>query len=523
MKEVFTGGGSAPSQAQHFLDVPGQVEPSFARARRLRLHTHHELIAVMRSDSPVCHAEGLAAHTQIYIRNGGRPIAATLFQVDGEFLAGDEIGLSEAAWQALGVDEGTIVQVGHAPPLESITCVRQRIYGHRLNAAALRSIVEDVVAGRYSDVHLAAFLTATAALPFDEDETYSLTKAMVDAGDRLRWPSEIVVDKHSVGGLPGNRTTPIIVAIAAACGLTMPKTSSRAITSPAGTADTMETLTRVDLDLEAMQRVVASEGGCLAWGGAVRLSPADDIFIGVERALDIDTEGQLIASVLSKKIAAGATHVVLDIPVGPTAKVRSADAAERLAATLTAVAGRFGLITRCVQTDGTQPVGRAIGPALEARDVLAVLTGDPDAPMDLRDRVCILAGVILEIGEVALAGTGRALAEQTLADGSAWKKFQRICDAQGGMRTPPTARLTHPIVASHSGRVTHIDNRRIARLAKLAGAPDVPAAGMRLHVSLGDDIIAGQPLLTLHAQSRGEMAYALTYAASNPDMIVIVP
>src|SRR3546814_10102324 len=112
--------------------------------------------------------------------------------VDGEFLAGDEIGLSEAAWQALGVDEGTIVQVGHAPPLESITCVRQRIYGHRLNAAALRSIVEDVVAGRYSDVHLAAFLTATAALPFDEDEAYSLTKAMVDAGDRLRWPREIV-------------------------------------------------------------------------------------------------------------------------------------------------------------------------------------------------------------------------------------------------------------------------------------------------------------------------------------------
>src|SRR3546814_21123981 len=168
---------------------------------------------------------------------------------------------------------------------------------------------------------------------------------MVDAGDRLRWPSEIVVDKHSVGGLPGNRTTPIIVAIAAACGLTMPKTSSRAITSPAGTADTMETLTRVDLDLEAMQRVVASEGGCLAWGGAVRLSPADDIFIGVESALDIDTEGQLIASVLSKQIAAGATHVVLDIPVGPTPQVRRADPAARLAATLTTLPDRKSVVS----------------------------------------------------------------------------------------------------------------------------------------------------------------------------------
>lgn len=503
------------------LGVPGRVEPSFARARRLHLHTHHELVAIMRTDSPVCHAEGLAAHTQVYIRNGSQPIAATLYQVDSDFLAGDEIGLSEAAWTALGVEEGTVLQVGHAPPLESIACVRQRIYGHRLNAAALNHIVEDVVAGRYTDVHLAAFLTATAALPFDEDETYFLTKAMVDAGDRLSWPSAIVVDKHCVGGLPGNRTTPIIVAIAAACGLTMPKTSSRAITSPAGTADTMETLTRVDLDLEAMHRVVAAEGGCLAWGGAVCLSPADDIFIGVERALDIDTEGQLIASVLSKKIAAGATHVVLDIPVGPTAKVRSAAAAERLAATLQAVAARFGLVTRCVQTDGMQPVGRAIGPALEARDVIAVLTSAPDAPCDLRDRALTLAGVVLELGMAASEGGGRELAERTLADGKAWTKFRQICDAQGGMTTPPVAKLTHPIVATHSGRITRIDNRRIARLAKLAGAPDAPAAGLLLHVRVGDRIIAGQPLLTLHAQSQGEMAYALAYAAANRDMLAI--
>nr|WP_208404759.1 thymidine phosphorylase family protein [Sphingobium vermicomposti] len=508
---------------QNNLGVPGRVEPSFARARRLHLHTHHELVAIMRADSPVCHAEGLAPHTQIYIRGGSEPIAATLYQVDGNFLAGDEIGLSEAAWNALGVEEGTILQVGHAPPLESIACLRQRIYGHRLSAEALSHIVEDVVAGRYTDVHLAAFLTATAACPFNEDETYFLTKAMVEAGDRLSWPSEIVVDKHCVGGLPGNRTTPIIVAIAAACGLTMPKTSSRAITSPAGTADTMETLTRVDLDLDAMQRVVAAEGGCLAWGGAVCLSPADDIFIGVERALDIDTEGQLIASVLSKKIAAGATHVVLDIPVGPTAKVRSAPAADRLAATLSAVAARFGVVTRCVQTDGTQPVGRSIGPALEARDVIAVLMGAADAPSDLRDRACTLAGVVLELGAAASKGEGRELAMRTLADGSAWKKFQRICHAQGGMRTPPIAPLTHPIVATHSGRVTHIDNRRIARLAKLAGAPDAPAAGMVLHVVLGDEIIAGQPLLTLHAQSQGEMAYALTYAAANRDMLTIAP
>ncbi len=509
--------GTAPDS----LDVAAHGGPSMAKARRLGLHTHHELVALMSTDSPVCRAEGLAAHTQIFVQDGGRPIAATLFQVEGDMLAPDEIALSESAWAALGAEEGRPVKISHAPPLESIACVRQRIYGHRLSQRAIAQIVGDVVAGRYSDVHLAAFLTASAALPLNENETYFLTKAMVDAGERLTWPNSIVVDKHCVGGLPGNRTTPIIVAIVAACGLTMPKTSSRAITSPAGTADTMETLAPVDLDVSAMRRVVASEGGCIAWGGAVRLSPADDIFIGVERALDIDTEGQLVASVLSKKIAAGATHVVIDIPVGPTAKVRSEAAADQLASRLSVVAGRFGLQVECIRTDGNQPVGRAVGPALEALDVLAVLKNEPDAPADLRDRACLLAGAILELGGAAAPGAGLALAETTLASAAAWQKFEKIRAAQGGARTPPTAALVQEITASHSGRVTHIDNRRIARLAKLAGAPDTPAAGLRLAVRLGDDISAGQPLLRLYADSHGEMAYALAYAAVNPDMIAI--
>ncbi len=215
-----------------------------------------------------------------------------------------------------------------------------------------------------------------------------------------------MVDKHSVGGLPGNRTTPIVVSIVTSCGLTMPKTSSRAITSPAGTADTMETLAPVALDLATMRRVVEQEGGCIAWGGAVRLSPADDILISVERALDLDSEGQLIASVLSKKIAAGSSHVVLDIPVGPTAKVRNAEDAHRIAQGLVEVAEAFGLKAKPVFTDGTQPVGRGIGPALEARDVLAVLDNAAHAPHDLRERAVLLAATLLELAGKAPEGTG---------------------------------------------------------------------------------------------------------------------
>lgn len=492
------------------------------RARRLRLHTQHEPVVIMRSDCHVCRSEGLAARSQVLLAAGDRAVQATLFQVDGDaLLAPDEAALSEAAWTLLGVQEGDPIHVSHPPTLESLSSVRRRIHGHRLDAEAMAGIVRDVVAGRYSEIHLSAFLTATAAWPLDGDETSHLTQAMIEAGDRLSWNAPIVVDKHSIGGLPGNRTTPIVVAIVAALGLTMPKTSSRAITSPAGTADTMETLTKVDLDIPAMRRVVEAEGGCLAWGGAVRLSPADDIFIRVERVLDIDTEGQLIASVLSKKIAAGSTHVVLDIPVGPTAKVRSEEAGRALGERLVETASRFGLTAVCLQSDGSQPVGRGVGPALEALDVLAVLQNDPDAPDDLRRRACTLAGAVLELAGAAAEGDGFGAAAQALADGRAWSKFQRICEAQGGLRVPPAAALRRPLAATRSGRVVHINNRKVARLAKLAGAPDAKAAGLAVEVRLGQEIAAGDPLLTVHAQTPGELAYALDYAAANLDLVEI--
>ena len=491
------------------------------RAMRMRLHAQHQCIAIMHVDCHVCHSEGLSSRSQVLIVAGDREVQALLYQTDGDLFGRDLVVLSEAAWAALGISDGDSVQVRHPPVLESLAGVRRRVHGRRLEAGDFAAIVLDVVRGRYTDVQLSAFLTATAALPLDEAETVHLTRAMVEVGQRLAWPSPLVVDKHCVGGLPGNRTTPLVVAIAAANGLVMPKTSSRAITSPAGTADTMETLAPVDLDLDTLRRVVQAEGACLAWGGAMHLSPADDIFVRVERELDIDTEGQLIASVLSKKIAAGASHVVIDIPVGPTAKVRSLDAARHLATRLVAVAAHFGLGLRCLFTDGSQPVGRGIGPALEARDVLAVLRGEPDAPADLRERAALVAGAVLEMGGVVAEGAGVQRALDTLDNGQAWDKFQRICQAQGGLREPPRAAHVKPLRAGHAGRVVHIDNRKLSRLAKLAGAPDRPAAGVHLQVRLGDELAAGQPLLFLHAQTPGELGYALDYARDAGDIIRI--
>jgi thymidine phosphorylase len=512
---------AAPPAAASSAVPPAAAGNSTLRARRAGIHTQQEAVVFIRSDSPVCRSEGLMTHSRVLLVAKGRRILATLYQASTSTLEPHEAALSDIAWERLGVAEGDLVSVAHADPVESLAMVRRRIYGHRLDQPALAAVIGDIVAGRYSDVDLAAFITACAALPLDEAETVALTRVMVDVGDHLAWPDGPILDKHSVGGLPGNRTTPIVVAIVAALGLTMPKTSSRAITSPAGTADTMETLAPVDLDLATIRRVVEREHGCIVWGGSVRLSPADDIMIRIERALDLDSEGQLVASVLSKKIAAGATHLVLDMPVGPTAKVRGDAAAAALSRRLGEVAETFGLRAVVLLTDGSQPVGRGIGPALEARDVLAVLQGEAEAPADLRQRSTALAGALLELGGAAAIGAGAALAERTLAEGRAWCKFQRICEAQGGMRVPPWASERRPLAAPRSGVISAIDNRRVARLAKLAGAPEAKAAGLELHARRGDRVEKGAPLCTLHAESPGELHYALDYAAANLDMFAI--
>jgi thymidine phosphorylase len=304
------------------------------------------------------------------------------------------------------------------------------------------------------------------------------------------------------------------VPIVAALGLPIPKTSSRGITSPAGSADSMEVLAPVSLDIPAMRKVVEREGGCIVWGGTVRLSPADDILIRVERPLDFDSDGQLVASVLSKKAAAGSTHVVIDMPVGPTAKVRGAEAAARLAQRLGSVGKSIGLEVRVVSSDGSQPVGRGIGPALEARDVLSVLQNETAAPADLRERALLLAGELVELCGAAPAGSGNAAAREALASGAAWRKFQAICAAQGGMREIPLAAQRHVVAAPAAGRVASFDNRRLAKVAKLAGAPRDPAAGLDLHVRVGDRVERGAPLFTLHAEAPGALEYALAYLAA---------
>lgn len=499
----------------------GDKHPEMLRIKSIGINTYRENIIYMHKDSPVCRSEGFKALTRLDVFSAERNIIATLNVVESGMLSHDEAALSTEAMLRLGVMEGDWITVAHMKPVASLSYLRAKMFGNELSEDQYHRIISDVVAGRYSNIELAAFVTACAGDKLTVKEITGLTKAMISAGQRLSWDMPMVLDKHSVGGLPGNRTTPVVVSIVAAAGLIIPKTSSRAITSPAGTADVMETLTGVNLTLEKMHRVVKQEGGCLAWGGAVGLSPADDILISVEKALDVDSEGQMIASVLSKKAAAGATHVLIDLPAGPTAKVRTQEEALRLQYYFKAAGEAIGLKVEVIITDGSQPVGRGIGPVLEAMDVLSVLRNDRDAPADLEARAVMLAGKLMELSGRYAAGTGRENALQLLRNGKALDKFMAICSLQGGLKKLRMADHSYNVIAEKDGTVTNIDNRKLARIAKLAGAPKSPSAGILYNAPLGKKIKKGDVLFTIYADAEGELNYAREHLKSITGLIQI--
>lgn len=486
-------------------------ENSQLKLKYLGIDTYTEPVIYMRKDCHICRSEGFVAQARVQVTLNNNTVIATLNTINSDLLHHNEASLSQYAWEFLSAKEGDCVAISHPKQINSLSYIRSKIYGHELKTKEIREIINDVIAGQLSDIHIAMFLAAVAGNRLSNKEVIDLTTSMVNTGQQLQWPSSLIVDKHCVGGIPGNRTTLIVVPIVAAFGLMIPKTSSRAITSPAGTADTMEIFAPVNLGIKKMQQVVEQESGCIIWGGSVSLSPADDILIQVERSMDLDSEGQLVASILSKKMAAGSTHIVIDIPIGETAKVRSLVQAESIKNYLAAVAKELSIETQIIFTDGSQPVGRGIGPALEAKDVLAVLSGDKDAPNDLRERALTIAGNILEFSPNVAKGTGKQIAASILDSKQALKKFEAICKAQGGLFDIPTAPYTKTLCAKKKGKINRIDNRLLSRLAKLAGAPQSKSAGVVLLTPLNSLVEIGQPLFTVHAETQGELRYALDF------------
>jgi len=429
-----------------------------------------------------------------------------------------QIGLFEEILSRFGIsDHGTgIVEVKAVGKPESVGYIREKLFGKRLNYKKLYAIIKDIVDNRLEESEITYFVSAGFAHGFTEEETFYLTKAMVETGHKLKFPKP-VFDLHSIGGVPGNRTTMVVVPIVAAAGLTIPKTASRAITSPSGTSDTMEVLARVDLTAKEMERTVKKVKGCIVWGGAMDLAPADDKIIKVEHPLSIDAEGQMLASVMAKKASVGADYLLTEIPIGPTAKCRNKKEAEALEEKFISLARRLRIKNRVIITDGSQPVGRGIGPVLEARDVMWVLKNDKRAPSDLRERSLLMAGILLEM---AGRKNGHKIAVEMLESGRAYEKMQEIIRCQGRQPEMAVGTFTYVVHADKSGKVKRIDNGRVAKLAKIAGAPDDKGAGVYLEKKVGAAVKKGEKLFTIYAENKMELDAAVEEAKRNKIFVI---
>ncbi len=485
--------------------------------RRVAIDTYHENVAYLHRECGIYRAEGFQALSKIQVAANGSKVLAVLNVVDDTCIVQPgELGLSEQAFAQLNVIEGGLVTVNHAEPPKSMDAVRRKINGERLDQDDFTNIATDIVDSRYSKMEMAAFLVATGQNNLDRDELLYLTRAMLQSGDNMDWHETLVADKHCIGGIPGNRTSMLVVPIVAAHGMLIPKTSSRAITSPAGTADTMEVLAEVNLTPSQLHDIVRQERGCLAWGGTAKLAPVDDMLISVERPLGIDSQGQMVASILSKKLAAGSTHLIIDIPIGPTAKVRQMRQALALRKLFEFVGDRLNIHLEVMITDGRQPVGFGIGPVLEARDVMKVLQNDPEAPTDLRQKSLQLAGRIIEFDPDVRGGQGYAIARDILESGRALAKMKTLIQAQGAKEIDLNpSKLCEEVYAQSDGVVTSIDNFQMAKIARLAGAPMMKKAGVDLLKKLGNPVKKGEPLYLIHAEFPADFSFAKQLAGHN--------
>jgi thymidine phosphorylase len=487
------------------------------RLRRLPLFAGRAHCAYLPAKGEIVNGFDYLGPGRIEISGETASIRSDVQVVDSPaLLGGDEIGLSAEAFDELGLPEGSEVTIRRTPSPESRAALTRKIQGGELTEAQYHTLIRDIVEARYPDGEVAAFLVA-ATQKLSDDEVVSLARVRTRFAQKITWPDKIVVDKHSMGGIPGSRITLIVVPIVAAHGaFLMPKTSSRAITSAAGTADAMEALARVELNPAELRACVEKARGCIAWNGRLNHSVVDDVMNAITRPLGIDSNRWSVASILSKKLTAGSTHVIVDLPYGPRAKLKSEAEAAELADLFETVGAGLGLVVKAFPTDGSRPIGRGIGPALECRDVGWVLDNDRQAPADLVEKALFFASRILAwdpaLGSVA---AGRARAEDLLRSGAARAAFERIIDAQG-RREPPVVPglLVHTVRSPKAGTVTEIDGWAVAGIARRAGAPFDKAAGIDLRRHVGDTVAAGDPLFAIHASASSDLDEAKAMAES---------
>ena len=476
--------------------------------KHLPVASFSENIAYINRNCSAYKADDINALVKIEIHGGVRTIYAFLQIVDDDtVVAPNQLALNNEAFEQINLPEGAKVSISVSPTPPSINSIARKIAGNILTSGEYSAIVNDIVSKRYSNLDIASFLVASGSF-MSAPEVLSLTEAMV--GDKLiHWDNEnIVVDCHCLGGVPGNKTDILVTAIVAAYGLPMPKTASYSLTSCAGVADTFSVLAHVDVDEKELLRLVTENRGAIVSYNNLDICPASKLIAQVERQIGITQHEHIAASILAIKMAAGITHLLIDIPVGPKSRIKSTNEAMRLRKLMEYVGDMLSMEIDVVITDGSEPIGFGVGAAFEARDVIKVLKNAEDAPQDLREKSLFLAGRVLEFDPKMRGGQGYLVAKEILESGRALETLNNIIKAQGKASQPKIGKFTRDICANTSGVVESIDNARINKIGVLAGAGQYAGAGIDLFKKVGDTVEQGEPLYRIYACNSTDFAFA---------------
>jgi len=436
---------------------------------------------------------------------------STIVDIAKTLVGKKQIAVSTELKERLSLKNGQNVDIDLSVNPKSLSFIKNKMNGKRLSQKEITEIIFDITRNSFSDAEIALFISAMYDKGMNMQETIYLINAILNSGQRLKWNGKFVADKHSIGGIPGNRTTPLVVAICAAGGLIMPKSSSRAITTAAGTADVIETIAKVEFSMKELKKIVKKTGACLIWGGSLEIVPADEKIISIEKMLNIDPESQLLASIMSKKLALGANYILIDIPYGKTAKVDKKKG-EELKKKFEYLGKYFKKKIQVVLTKGDEPIGNGVGPVLEIFDILKILKRSENRALDLEKKSVFLSGKLFELTGKAEKGKGEKMALEILNSGRALKKFSEIIKAQGGtVDHLKPAKFKKNILANKNGAIKEIDNKKINSLARIAGSPLDKAAGLYLYKHVGEKIKKGEKILTIYSESKSRLKESLRF------------
>ncbi|MBU2524334.1 thymidine phosphorylase family protein [Patescibacteria group bacterium] len=480
------------------------------KPKKIDIRTGYKFIAVLHEDT--AHKLDMYVGDRVILKNKKHKICAIL-EITEDELKRDHIGLYSETYKKLNVKKGDVISAEIAPKPESVQFIRDKLNGKKLDAKSIDMIIKDVVNEDLSDVELTYFVSGCYVHGLTDNETADLTKAIVNNGSRLNFKNKIVMDKHCIGGVPNNRTTMLVVPIITALGFKMPKTSSRAITSPSGTGDTMEVLANVTNTAVKLKKIASKVNGFITWGGGVDLAAADDKMIRVRHPLKLDPEGMLLASIMAKKFSVSANTVIIDIPVGPEAKIADLKKARHLKARFLKIAKLLKMKMRVIISDGSQPVGNGIGPVLEAIDVMSILKNEEGAPADLREKALRMAGILIDMSGKFWWKRGYAVAKKVLSSGKAYDQMQKIINEQGAKKKALRPGNFHfDVLGWKNGKVKHINNKMVAKIARFAGCPKDVSSGVYLHKKVGDEVKKNEKVFTIYANSEERLNFAVKYA-----------